>query len=136
MTQMKPSVEEIMRRKVQGHAPERVTWETAKKNAAKQVDVSVFKSGLGPAIDSLRQLSKGAMEVKRFYATLDDRTLKPVKAQAAKVDKIVRDYVKICTTAANAANATPAQQQAWKKLEAAAQAAGAVTINYVQPLKR
>jgi hypothetical protein len=136
MTQMKPTVEEILKRKVQGHAPERVVWESAKKKASAQVDVSVFKRGLGPAIDSLRQVSKGALEVKRFYNTLDDRTMRPVKDQAAKVDSIVREYKKICSDSAKKAGLTPAQKQAWVQLGGAAEAAGAVTTNYVKPLKR
>ena len=76
MTQLQPAVEEIPERRAQGHAPERVVWESAGQGPP-QIEVSV----------------------------LDGGAVRPVMALAGRIDSIQT-------------------------------ATGAVTTNYVPPLKR
>lgn len=123
----KPTVEQILQRKVAGHCHEHVVWETQKKEAKKQVDTSLLKKGLGPALDNLHSLVKGAEEVKRYYPKLDERTLKPVREARKKVDGIARDYVKLCDQQAQKAGLTAEQKRAWSLLSGSAAAIPAKT---------
>ena len=71
----KPSVDMIMKRKVNGHSPAHLKSELAKKEAAKKgADLKRLpKEDLGPLLDQFRQYLKGAGEVALYYPTLDDR---------------------------------------------------------------
>ena len=113
---MRPTVEQILKRKIGGQSPSHIQWNTAKKKASSVVDVKIFKANLGASLDNLEQLYKGALEVKRFYPKLDDRTLKPVRERKTKVLRIVSDYRIICRDKAAEAGATPQQKKAWDVL--------------------
>ena len=119
MTNMKPSVEQIMKRKFAGQSAARVQWNRSKQTAGKLVDVSVFKGDLGPLLDGMNQLYQGALEVKRFYPTLDERTKKPVRTQKAKIESVLHSYKKICTNEAKKTGVTAAQKKAWSVLDGA-----------------
>ena len=128
MTNMKPSVEQIMKRKFAGQSAVRVQWNRAKQTAGKVVDVSVFKEDLGPLLDGMNQLYQGALEVKRFYPTLDERTKKPVRSQKAKIENVLRSYKTICTNEAGKQGVTAAQKKAWSDLSAAVDVVQATMI--------
>ena len=114
---LKPTVEEILKRKVSGHSPERVMWEGAKKKASKHVDTGVFKEHLGPALDALRSYVKGANDVKVYYPKLDERTLKPIRQQKQKVATIIDKYLTIVKNQLKKPNLTAAQKDAWEDLK-------------------
>jgi hypothetical protein len=116
MTDIKPSVEQILKRKFAGQSAVRVQWNDAKKKAGTVVDVSVFKEDLGPLLDVMNQLYQGALEVKRYYPTLDERTKKPVRAQKTKIETVMGHYKTICANESNKQGVTPAQKKAWDSL--------------------
>jgi hypothetical protein len=119
MTGVKPTVDQIMKRKFAGQSAVRVQWNDAKKKAATVVDVSVFKENLGPLLDVMNQLYQGALEVKRYYPTLDERTKKPVRAQKTKIETVMGHYKTICTNESDKQGVTPAQKKAWGSLTTA-----------------
>jgi hypothetical protein len=94
----KPSVDMIMKRQVSGHSPAHLKWELAKKDAAKKgADLKKLpKEGLGPLLDQFRQYLKGAGEVARYYPTLDDRTLKPLRETKSKIKAAADKYKAVC----------------------------------------
>ena len=110
-----PTAAEVFKR-LEGQSKGRIWWEGRKKGASKGVDVKVFNKGLGPKIDSYRQLVKGAFEVKRLYPKLDDRTLGPVKTKKAKLDSILKDYESICRGSMASKTVTPSQRNIWSQL--------------------
>lgn len=116
MTDIKPSVEQILKRKFAGQSAVRVQWNDAKKKAGTVVNVSVFKEDLGPLLDVMNQLYQGALEVKRYYPTLDERTKKPVRAQKTKIETVMGHYKTICANESNKQGVTPAQKKAWDSL--------------------
>jgi hypothetical protein len=116
MTDIRPSVEQILKRKFAGQSAVRVQWNDAKKKAGTVVDVSVFKEDLGPLLDVMNQLYQGALEVKRYYPTLDERTKKPVRAQKTKIETVMGHYKTICANESNKQGVTPAQKKAWDSL--------------------
>ena len=74
----------------------RKAWEEAKTYAKKWgADTSVFNKGLGPAWDRFASRAKGGAEVARL-APIDERTVKPMRAEKAKVDAILTAYKKLC----------------------------------------
>lgn len=87
----------------------------------------MLKKGLGPALDNLHSLVKGAEEVKRFYSKLDERTLKPVREARKKADGIASDYVKLCDQQAKKPGLTDEQKRAWLLLSGSAGAIPAKT---------
>jgi hypothetical protein len=113
---MTPTREELLKHHVLGHCAQHLTWSSAKKKASKYVDTKVFKLNLGPSLDSLRDICEGAMDVKKYYSKLDDRTLKPVKDRKAKVEKIIREYQAICKREMAKPGVTADQKRAWGDL--------------------
>lgn len=83
----KPTVDVVMKRKVSGHSRGHLKWELAKKEAKqKGADVSKLpKEDLGPLLDQFHQYVMGAGEVARYYPTLDNRTLKPLRETKSKI---------------------------------------------------
>jgi hypothetical protein len=76
----------------------RKAWEETKKYAAKWgADTSVFNKGLGPAWDKFSNRARGGAEVARL-APIDERTVKPMRAEKAKVDAILKAYKTLCST--------------------------------------
>jgi hypothetical protein len=133
---MKPTHEELLRHHVLGHCAQHVTWTSAKKKASKYVDTKVFNRNLGPALDSLRDICDGAMDVKKYYSKLDDRTLKPVKERKAKVEKIIMEYQTICKREMAKPSLTADQKKAWGDLTTQLQTCAAAPGNMTRPVPR
>lgn len=122
MTDIKPSIDMIMKRKISGQSPERIVWANAKKAAAqKGADLSKLpKEDLGPLFDAFRSYLKGAGEVMQFYSKLDDRTLKPLRETKSKIESAAKTYELECKKQAQNAQ-SPTVKSAWQDLAIAAQ---------------
>lgn len=127
-----PSVEQILKRKISGQSVARMQWNRAKSEAGKVVDVKLFKDDLGPKLDALNQLYQGALDVKKYYPVLDDRTKKPVATKLKEVEKVVWKYKQLCKTQAAAAAQNAPQVKAWNKLHGALELLEAVRIKVKQ----
>jgi hypothetical protein len=81
----------------QSKLSKRKAWEETKKYAKKWgADTSIFTKGLGPAWERFGNRARGGAEVARL-APIDERTVKPMRAEKAKVDAILKDYKTTCS---------------------------------------
>jgi hypothetical protein len=133
---LKPTREQLLKHHVLGHCAQHLTWATAKKKASKHVDTKVFNRNLGPALDSLRDICDGAMDVKKYYNQLDDRTLKPVRERKAKVEKIINEYLAICKRELAKPGLTADQKKAWGDLATQLQTTAAAPANMTRQVLR
>lgn len=103
-----------------------VMWEREKKQAGKVVDVSVFKDGLGPAMDTFAKAlhavnlarQKQSTQVTRQngknvygpkygdYSTATDKARRVLVDKTTRLNRVVAEYVKLC----DAKKANPADK--------------------------
>jgi hypothetical protein len=75
----------------------RKAWE-ARKEFAKEcgIDIKVFNKGLGPQFDRFVAVLRGVKEIDS-YVPVDERSIKSLRSEQAKLDQIVTAYRTITT---------------------------------------
>jgi hypothetical protein len=114
---MEPTAEMILKYKVLKQSTARILWNDAKKDASKHVDIKVFDKNLGPALDSLRDISEAALKAKKQGKKLDPKTVGAVKKRKETADKIIREYQALVQKKVTDPKLTPAQKEAWGDLK-------------------
>jgi hypothetical protein len=131
---LKPTPEMLLKAHIAKQCAARILWAEAKKKAeAKKVDVKLFKRDLGPELDKLRDVCEGALQVKKHYGKLDPKTIKTVKDQSLKVEKIIRDYGTLCTQESKKPGVTADQKKAWESLKSQLDTTAAAPANMTRP---
>src|SRR5579875_77034 len=99
-----------------GFDQSRLNWEKLKKDASRRgVDVSVFKGGLGPAMDTFAKQYRAIWSGLAGDAEPPKPLVQKLKADQAKIDAIADRYMKICQERAKSA-ANAAHKAEWLNL--------------------
>src|SRR4051794_15584112 len=88
-------------RSIAGHSAARIVWEKAKDDAQKKgLDVGTFKSKLGPALDSVRDIVQNVNELMKLHnvdiQNADKEWKDAIKQRVDRAKAILTEYQKEC----------------------------------------